>query len=218
MDLRVMKRQLGGKTMSDAAQAAIAEFYLCVALQMRPEEIAAAGSDSGSLLAVARKCAEEDFEPFIERARELVADYDGELHRTLEETCPLYEVDTGLFWHANFEVTSAAEFQHFLTAIGHGSGYGTQLELTYIKPENIETRIAHISSSLHNDSAFEPARRASTLVYKKWLAAASMPVKAAISKALMEHGFLVSKDLHDHDTLLPNVPALWPAPMAEGLV
>lgn len=218
MDLKVMKRQLGGKTMSDVAQAAIAEFYLCVALQLRPDEIAEAGSDNRALLAVARKCAEEDFEPFIERARNLVADYDGEMHRTLEETCPLYEVDTGLFWHANFDVTSAAEFQHFLTTIGHGSGYGTQREPTYIKPKDVETRIAHISSSIHNDSAFEPARRASILVYTKWLAAASMPVKSAISKALMEHGLLVSKDVHDHGTLLPNVPALWPAPMAEGSV
>jgi len=216
MDLKVMKKQLGGKAMSDDAQVAIAEFYLCVAFHMRHEEIVAAGSDNDLLLKSARACAEEDFEPFIERAREFVSDYDGPMHRSLEETCPLYEVDDGLFWRANFDISSASEFQHFLTALGHGSGYGTQPESTYIKPEDVKSRVKHIHASLLdvNDAKSEAARRAAVLVYTKWLQAASMPVKASISKALMEHGFLVSEDVHDSDKLLPHVPALWPLEMS----
>merc|ERR1719188_1428297 len=83
-DMKLVQKEMGGKTMSEDAMVAIGEFYLCVALQLRPEEINAAGSDNESLLAVARKCAEEDFEPFIERARHFVADYDGPMHKTLE--------------------------------------------------------------------------------------------------------------------------------------
>merc|ERR1719197_1335502 len=123
--------------MGEKSMAALAEFYLCMAFKLRPEEIAAAGSDSTALLEVARRCAEEDFEPFVDSARELVSDYDMPMHMALEETSPFYEVDEGLFWRANFDVAAPAEFQHFLTALGHGSGQGWVLEKAHTSPEQV---------------------------------------------------------------------------------
>merc|ERR1719410_877303 len=117
-----MQQQQAGKLMRPEVLAALGEFYLAVALRLRPEAIDAAGVDATGLLRIARDCAEEDFEPFIEEARALVANYDPSLHAALEETCPLYEVDEGLFWRANFDVAAPAEFHHYLTALGHGSG------------------------------------------------------------------------------------------------
>jgi hypothetical protein len=205
-DVRAMQAAQMGKAMNPAAEVALGEFYLSVALRLRPHEIDAAGSDSKALLNVARSCAEEEFEPFIEDARALVSDYDASMHMALEDTCPLYEVDEGLFWRANFDVTSAAEFQHFITALGHGSGQGNVLERAHTSPSHVPEAVKRASEGLNgNDASFEPARRAARLVYEKWLEASSMPVKANIIQALMEHGFLVGKDIHSSEALLPEV-------------
>ena len=58
------------------------------------------------MLKLAQKVADEDFEPFVDNARELVSDYNSKLHKALEDTSIWYEVDDGLFWQANFDVAA----------------------------------------------------------------------------------------------------------------
>lgn len=216
-DMRVMRDKLQGQAMSEDSQAALGEFYLAVALQLRPKEIDAASSDSEALLRVARQCAEEDFEPFIEQARELIADYNAGLHQALEETCPLYEVDDGLFWRANFDVVAPAELLHFLTALGHGSGQGWTSAKAHTSPKHVEKTVAEAKKGLMGDDpAMEPARRAAGIIYNKWLEASSMPVKATIAKTLMQHGFMVAVDVYQIDKLLPDSPdvaSMMPRPL-----
>jgi len=137
-DVRRMSTKMQGQAMKESTQAALAEFYLAVAVKLRPAEIEGAGSDSKALLQVAQKCAMEDFEPFVDKGRELITDYDPELHKALEETCPLYEVDDGLFWRANFDVVAPAEFHHFLTALGHGSGAQAVPGQAHVKQSDVQ--------------------------------------------------------------------------------
>jgi hypothetical protein len=200
-------RQMAGKVMAnEEIIAALGKFYLHVALQLRPEELEKAGSDNASLLKVAQKCAEEDFEPFVDTARELVSDYNPTLHKALEETAPWYEVDDGndgLFWQANFDVAAPGAFQHFLTAVGHGSGQGF-VDGKHTSPKEVASRIEEIREGLNSTSAaYEPARRAAKVVYEQWLDASSMPVKGDIKKILMEHGLIVSKEVYDNNVLMP---------------
>lgn len=203
-DLNKTRTLQGGSAVSSEVEAPLAEFYLAVALRLRPQAIEAAGSDSKALLETARSCAEEDFEPFIEKARDFVSDYDPGLHKALEDTCPFYEVDDGLFWHANFDVAAPAEFQHFLTALGHGSGQGWVQERQHTSPERVAKVVDEALHSMNSgDPMLEPARRAAQLTYEKWLEASSMPIKGSITKMLMEHGFIIGKDVYDTDTLLP---------------
>lgn len=205
-DLHETREALNGKAMAEEPMAALGEFYLSAAFKLRPEEIAGAGTDSTALLNVARRCAEEDFEPFVDMARELVSDYDMPMHMALEETSPLYEVDEALFWRANFDVAAPAEFQHFLTALGHSSGFRGVEEQAYTSKERVAQTVQNVWDGLvSDDSRLEPARRAATLTYDKWLEASSMPVKAVIAKTLMQHGLLVSVDVHESNKLLPEV-------------
>lgn len=205
-DVSSARKALGGKFMNEQAMVALGEFYLCIAFKMRPEEVAAAGSDQSALLKVAQRSAEEDFEPFVDAARELVADYDKSLHMALEETSPFYEIDMGLFWHANFDVAAPAEFQHFVTALGHGSGYHGVQDHAHVSKEKIAMIVDKAWQGLLSDDAMmEPARRAAIMTYNKWLEAASMPVKGTICQALMEHGLLVSLDVHNGGKLLPQL-------------
>lgn len=210
-DLKQTQRANRGKVMTDAAQSALGEFYLSVAARLRPGEVNAAGQDSDALLQVARRCAEEDFEPFVERARHLVADYNTSLHEALQATCPLYEVDDGLFWHANLEVAAASEFNHFLTALGHGSGQGWVAGAAHVAPAKVAKVVETCWEGLvGGEACFEPARRAATVTYDKWLEASSMPVKAAIAQVLMEHGLLIVQGVLHSEPLQPVIPALWP--------
>jgi len=207
-DLKLARQVQEGKVASreagTAGLVALGKFYLHVALQLRPQEVEEAGSDDTALLKLAQKCAEEDFEPFVDNARELVSDYDPLLHKALEETSPWYEVDDGLFWQANFDVAAPAAFLHFLTAVGHGSGQGYVAGKAHVSPDQIPRQIELVQEGLHsNDQAFEPARRAAEVVYTKWLEASSMPVKGDIKKILSEHGLIVSEDVHDANTLMP---------------
>lgn len=206
-DLGKARSALGGRAMNEQTSAALAEFFLCVALRLRSEEVTAAGSDSKALLEVARRSAEEDFEPFIDAARKLVADYNRSLHQALEETSPFYEVDLDLFWHANFDVVAPAELQHYLTALGHGSGYAIGHAHTS-KKEVAKTIEKTREALFSNDNTLEPARRAAMMVYDKWLEASSMPVKARIIQLLMEQGLLVSLDVHESNKLLPELPEI----------
>jgi hypothetical protein len=219
-DLKKMGKAQAGRAMHPEAQAKLAEFYLAVALRMRPEEISEAGDNQKKLLQVAQTCAEEDFEPFLENARALISDYDATLHKALEDTSPFYEVDEGLFWQANFEVAAPAELHNYLTTLGHGSGQRWSVgELSYRKwlPEDASSS-KDVSTLVDaawrgfegNDSMLDSARRAGKIAYEKWLQASSMPVKAAISNSLMEHGLLVSKEVQGN-TPLPVVPSLWPS-------
>jgi hypothetical protein len=206
-DSKHANRYLGGKVMaSEEIVAAIGKFYLHVALQLRPQEVEEAGSDSAALLKLAKKCAEEDFEPFVENARHLVSDYNPTLHKALEETSPWYEVEDGndgLFWQANFDVTAPAAFQHFLTAVGHGSGQGF-VAAKHASPKEVTSQLEEIWNGLNSSSAaFEPARRAAEVVYSQWLDASSMPVKGDIKRILMEHGLIVSEDVYDNNVLMP---------------
>lgn len=199
-DMSTVRSKMQGQVMTEESQAALGEFYLAVALRLRPAEIDAAGSDSEALLQVARECAEVDFEPCIDQARELIADYSPSMHQALEETCPLYEVDDGLFWRANFDVVAPAEFHHFLTAVGQGSGQRWTLDRAHTAPKDVERTIAQVREALvSSDASMEPARRAGEIVYSKWLEASSMPVKATVAKALMSHGFMVAIDIYQGD-------------------
>mmetsp|Transcript_46043 Transcript_46043/g.80985 ORF Transcript_46043/g.80985 Transcript_46043/m.80985 type:complete len:350 (-) Transcript_46043:109-1158(-) len=220
-DMRTVRQKMQGQAMTEVSTVALGEFYLAVALQLRPGEIDAAGSDSEALLKVARSCAEDDFEPCIEQARELIADYSPSLHQALEETCPLYEVDDGLFWRANFDVVAPAEFHHFLTALGHGSGQGFTVDRAHTSPKDVERTIAQAKEALvSDDPSMEPARRAGEIVYSKWLEASSMPVKATVAKALMEHGFMVAIDIYQGDKLLPEsaeVASMIPRPLSAAV-
>jgi len=207
-DLKLARQVQEGKVASreagTAGLVALGKFYLHVALQLRPQEVEEAGSDDAALLKLAQKCAEEDFEPFVDNARELVSDYDPLLHKALEETSPWYEVDDGLFWQANFDVAAPAAFLHFLTAVGHGSGQGYVAGKAHVSPDQMARQIELVQEGLHsNDQTFEPARRAAEVVYTKWLEASSMPVKGDIKKILSEHGLIVSEDVHDANTLMP---------------
>jgi len=198
-DLKLTRNAQNGKVASQEVELALGEFYLHVALQLRPQEIEEAGSDNNALLKVAQKCAEEDFEPFVHDARELVSDYDASLHKALEETSPWYEVSDGLFWQANFDIAAPAAFLHFLTALGHGSGQRPS-------PADVARHVEIAWEGMSgNDPAFEPARRAADVVYAKWLEASSMPVKADVTKMLMEHGLLVTEDVYDINTLMPEI-------------
>jgi len=213
-DLKLARQSQDGKVASreagEAGLVALGKFYLHVALQLRPQEVEEAGSDATALMKLAQKCAEEDFEPFVENARELVSDYDASLHKALEETSPWYEVDDGLFWQANFDVAAPAAFLHFLTAVGHGSGQGRVEGKTHVSPDQMARQVELVREGLHsNDQAFEPARIAAEMVYTKWLEASSMPVKGDIKKILSEHGLIVSQELHDANTLMPEpIPAV----------
>jgi hypothetical protein len=201
-----MKSILGGKAASEEVTKKLGEFYLHVALQLQPSKIEAAGSDGEALLKVAQKCAEEEFEPFVEDARNLVSDYDASLHQALEETCPFYEVDDGLFWRANFDIVAPATFIHYLTACGHGSGQDHVKGKAHTSPAEVKKIVDECwQGMVSGDAPYEPARRAAVMVYDRWLEASSMPVKADISKLLMEHGLLVSKDVYDTNKLMPEV-------------
>lgn len=207
-DLKLARQSQDGKVASreagEAGLVALGKFYLHVALQLRPQEVEEAGSDDRALMKLAQKCAEEDFEPFVENARKLVSDYDPLLHKALEETSPWYEVDDGLFWQASFDVAAPSAFLHFLTAVGHGSGQGRVDGKAYVSPDEMARQIELVREGLHsNDQAFEPARRAAEVVYSKWLEASSMPVKGDVKKILSEHGLIVSEDVHDANTLMP---------------
>jgi len=204
-DVRVMSKKMEGRAMKEESQVALAEFYLAVALQLRPADIDAAGSDSQALLQVARDCAEKDFEPCIEQARDLVADYNAAMHEALEETSPFYEVDSSLFWISNFDIVAPMEFHHFLTALGHGSGQQWTLDRAHTSPKAVEQAVAEAEEALlSGDSSMEPARRAGELVYNKWLQASSMPVKAVVANTLMSHGLMVSIEVYQSDKLLPD--------------
>jgi len=197
-DLKLVSRQQGGKVASDEVVAALGKFYLSVALQMRPLEVEEAGTDKDALLKLAQKCAEEDFEPFVDAARELVSDYDPKLHKALEDTSPWYEVDDGLFWQANFDAVAPAALGHFLTAVGHGSGQGHVDGKAHTSRKEVAREVEAVRQGLAGeDPAFEPARRAAEVVYAKWFEASSMPVKADIKKILSEHGLLVTLSVHD---------------------
>jgi len=125
----------------------------------------------------------------------------------LEETSPFYEVDMDLFWHANFDVAAPAEFQHFVTALGHGSGYHGVQDHAHVSKEKKAKIIEDAWKGLLSDDAMmEPARRAAIMTYDKWLEASSIPVKGTISQTLMEHGLLVSLDVYEGKKLLPELP------------
>jgi len=207
-DLVKARFSLKGKSMTETSLAALGEFYLCMALQTRPEMVAAAGDDAAALMKVARKSAEEDFEPFIQRARDFIADYNPDIHQKLEASTPFYEVDEGLFWHENFDVAAPVEFQHFLTALGHGSGQGFVSQKSwYVAPgKETDATVDNVWKGLTDESnaSLAPARRAAMLTYDKWFEASSMPVKASIMKLLTDNGLLIAPGTHESDTLLPD--------------
>jgi len=212
-DAQLAKQAQAGRVANDEVVVALGKFYLHVALQLRPEAVEEASSDNAALLKVAQSCAEEEFEPFLASARELVSDYDPAMHKALEETSIWYEVDDDLFWHANFDVVAPSALLHFLTAVGHGSGQGHVQGKAHTSPERMARELELVREGLsNNDPAFEPARRAAQVVYDKWLEASSMPVKADIKKILCEHGLMVSEGTYDANTLMPEPVA--PEPVA----
>jgi len=96
-DRKTMGTLLNGKVAGKEVDVALGEFYLHVALQLWPQKIDEAGSDNAALLKVARDCAEEEFEPLIDSARDFVSDYDPALHKALEDTSIWYESTTPCF-------------------------------------------------------------------------------------------------------------------------
>jgi len=116
----------------------------------------------------------------------------------------MYEVDDALFWQANFDVAAPSAFLHFLTAAGHGSGQGHVEGTAHTSQNDVAMHTQRVQNGLNSsDPAFEPARRAAEIVYRNWLEASSMPVKADIKQILSKHGFIVSEDVHDADVLMP---------------
>jgi hypothetical protein len=197
-DLKLARNAQAGKVANEEVIAALGKFYLSVALKLRPQAVEEAGSDNDALLKLAQKVADEDFEPFVDNARELVSDYNSKLHKALEDTSIWYEVDDGLFWQANFDVAAPSAFLHFLTAVGHGSGQGHTTGKAHTSPENVAREVELVRKGLEDGNpAFEPASRAAEVVYTKWLEASSMPVKADIKKILSEHGLLITEGVHD---------------------
>lgn len=204
-DVTAMRRLQQGQVMKEESQAALAEFYLDIAWRLRPEAVEKAGSDSQSLLRVARDCAEDDFEPWLGHARDFVADYDPKLHKELEDTCPLYEVSEDLFWLSNFEIAAPAALQHYLTALGHGSGQGHTHTAGHTPPRQVKQIISDTEAGLRGGGAsYEPACRAAEITYRKWLETSAMPVKATITDLLTTHGLLVSDKQMPEEKLLPS--------------
>jgi len=203
-DVKAMTRSQAGRVMKEESQIALAEFYLDVAYRLRPGDMEKA-SDSKDLLRIARDCAEEDFEPWLEHAREFVADYDPKLHKQLEDTCPLYEVSDDIFWLANFEVAAPAALQHYFTALGHGSGQEFTDIAGHVPPRKVQQILSETEEGLRGDGMrHEPARRAAEIVYCQWFEASAMPVKATITELLMTNGLLVSDKQMPEERLLPS--------------
>ena len=151
--------------MNDEASGALAEFYLCCALKLRPDDIEAAGQESAKLLQIAGDVATKDVEPFLDEVRTFVDDYDHDIHQNLEETTPFMEIDQGLFWHHNFLAASKTDYEKLLA-----KAKGT------------------------NDEKWEQELSGEAkVVAEQWLDKSAMSVKAVIRDLLIRHGLIVGK-------------------------
>mmetsp|Transcript_118308 Transcript_118308/g.334319 ORF Transcript_118308/g.334319 Transcript_118308/m.334319 type:complete len:263 (-) Transcript_118308:95-883(-) len=170
--------------MNDTAQAKLAEFYLCCALRLRSEEVDAAGDDSERLLRLAHDVATEDVEPFFQECREFVADYDENLHKQLNETTPWYEVEEGLFWHHSFETAAPAAYANYRSlALPPQASWPSRDDAA-----GIEATLEACGRTLDVGGI---ARGAAEDTYQAFLEASSVPVKANIRTALIDHGVIM---------------------------
>eukprot|EP00932_Pfiesteria_piscicida_P009731 SRR837773.20508.p2 GENE.SRR837773.20508~~SRR837773.20508.p2 ORF type:complete len:195 (-),score=80.25 SRR837773.20508:25-585(-) len=171
--------------MNEQAQAKLAEFYLCCALRMRAQEVDAAGQDAQKLMALANDVATKDVEPFFEECRKFVADYDWELHQSLDNTTVWREVEDGLFWHHSFEVAAPSQYRALREKL-------LPPEASWPEREDlpaIQALLERCSPALDGGDA----RALAEDVYQRFLEASASPVKAAIRAALIDHGIIAGE-------------------------
>mmetsp|Transcript_16658 Transcript_16658/g.33823 ORF Transcript_16658/g.33823 Transcript_16658/m.33823 type:complete len:218 (-) Transcript_16658:52-705(-) len=172
--------------MNEEAQAKLGEFYLCCAFRLRPDDVEAAGQDAQKLLALAREVANDEVEPLFQDCRDFVADYDWELHERLDGTTIWREVDDGLFWHHSFEAASASAYRAYReTALPPEASWPAKDDAAAIN-EILEGCGAAVAEGGR-------ARGLAEDVYQQFLEASSMPVKASIRTALIDHGILAGE-------------------------
>jgi hypothetical protein len=159
----------------------------------------------------------EDSEPFYDEVRKFVEDYDVSVHKSLEGTRSLYEVDDGLFWKANFDIVAPVEFRHFINACGHAFHGKRNMSLLAapMSPAEVAEVLGDCSQGItYGKIVYKPVRQAAVSVYSKWLEAMSMPSKANIAKILMQQGLFDNCDqpflLDIHENSISSCPFLAP--------
>lgn len=170
--------------MNDAAQAKLGEFYLCCALQLRREDIDAAGQDAEKLLKLAHTVAVEEVEPFFASCREFTQDYDESLHQSLNETTIWHEVDDGLFWHHSFEAAAPTKYTAFKLA-------ALPPESTWPSKDDAPGIDAVLKTCSQAISDGGDVQQLAEQLYQSFLEASATPVKASIRSALIDHGIIM---------------------------
>jgi len=101
--------------MNPNASAELVEFYLCVALLLKPKEVRNVEHDSEALLKLAHVTAQEDVEPVLAAAQALATEYCEWTHRVMENDLSIWkELDEGMFWHHSFRRLVPMEYLNFL--------------------------------------------------------------------------------------------------------
>lgn len=172
--------------MNDAAQARLAEFYLCCALRLRPDDVDAAGQDAPRLLELARTVATEEVEPFFQSCREFVSGYDQALHKRLDDTTVWREVDDGLFWHHSFEVAAPDAYAAYRAAALPPEAEWPQHD----DSSGVEAVIKACSEAVAEGGGARPLAED---VYRAFLEASVTPVQASIRTALIDHGIIAGE-------------------------
>eukprot|EP00405_Crypthecodinium_cohnii_P005464 CAMPEP_0194749214 /NCGR_PEP_ID=MMETSP0323_2-20130528/3410_1 /TAXON_ID=2866 ORGANISM="Crypthecodinium cohnii, Strain Seligo" /NCGR_SAMPLE_ID=MMETSP0323_2 /ASSEMBLY_ACC=CAM_ASM_000346 /LENGTH=266 /DNA_ID=CAMNT_0039664153 /DNA_START=80 /DNA_END=880 /DNA_ORIENTATION=+ len=172
--------------MNEKAQAKLAEFYLCCALKLRPDEIEAAGQDSEKLLKLANEVATTEVEPFFEDCRNFVKDYDWELHEKLDNTTIWREVEDSLFWHHSFEAAAPKTYLAYRQKLLPAQDKWPASDDT----AGIQEVLERVAGSVDEGGC---ARTEAEEVYQAFLEASSMPIKASIRSALIDHGIMAGE-------------------------
>jgi hypothetical protein len=163
--------------MNEGAQAKLAEFYLCSALQLRRQEVEAAGQDNSKLLALIGSTANECVEPFFDDVRKFLADYDKNLHKELEDTTVYQTIDMRLFWHHNFLASSAELYSDYLASFDRVCD-GNDLDINLFKRD------------------IDLVNKAQK-VYDKWLDGSVMPLKGQIKNVLLDVGVIYGERAYE---------------------
>ena len=159
--------------MNEQAQQALAEFYLCCALRLVPEQIDNCNSDSHCLLSVSSKVATETVEPFLSHLREFVADYDYHTDTEMGNATIFYGKDDALFWHNSFLAAARPQYEQFLQVAWPTTVEGVEPNPSAV---NVDENVKNICVE----------------VYTEWLEKSSMAVKGQIRQKLIENGILLS--------------------------
>lgn len=169
--------------MNEKAQARLGKFYLCCAFRLLPERVEAAGSDSQQLLRIASEVAQEHVEPFFEKCRKFVEDYDEGLHRRLDETTVWYEISDSMFWHHSFEVVAPDVYTNFQDLV-------LPPKAAWPNPGDMaktEALVKKCEAVVLKDG---PGRELAEDVYQRFLEASSVSVKERLRSALIDNGIV----------------------------